>query len=560
MTPPSSLRAAVYARVSSEHQVERDTIASQLDLLRRRVQADGLTLEPEACFTDDGYSGETLLRPALERLRDHVAAGGLDRLYVECPDRLARNYAHQMVVVEELGRAGVEVVFLNHPTDASPEGRLLLQVQSVIAEYERAKIRERTRRGRLHAARSGQVSVLSHAPYGYRYLRKSEQGPAAYLIEMAEAPTVQAMFQWVAVEGCSLRQVCRRLQDRGVLTRTGKTHWDRATVLGMLTNPAYAGTAQFGKVRIVPARPRLRPRRGVAAFPRRPSAKQPTRPEDRIPIAVPALVSPEVFAAVQDRLAENRRHPGRVADRAEALLQGLVVCRQCGYAYVRKQAGGRAGPEMDQRYLYYRCCGTMRDRHHGRRLCEAAMVRADRLEAAVWSDVRGLLLEPGRLEAEYQRRLAGEGPAAPRPGTTLGKLIRQVKQRLSRLIEMYADGHIDKPEFQNQMEVSKQRLSELEAEAEAVADEERQRQELRLVLGAWESFRGEVQEGLDHCDGATQRRIIRALIKAIEVDATGVRIVYRVSPSPFVESPTGGNVPLCWGRSAAPPGLKKVTG
>jgi site-specific DNA recombinase len=163
-----TLRVAFYARVSSDHQAEEGTIASQVADLQQRIAADGGRTEPDLEFLDDGYSGATLLRPALERLRDQAAQGMIDRLYVLSPDRLARKYAYQFLVLDELRHAGVEVVFLNHALGQSPEDDLLLQVQGVIAEYERAKISERSRRGKLHAARTGQVSVLGGAPYGYR--------------------------------------------------------------------------------------------------------------------------------------------------------------------------------------------------------------------------------------------------------------------------------------------------------------------------------------------------------------------------------------------------------
>lgn len=163
---------AIYARVSSDQQAVAQTIASQVAALRERVATDG-ALVPEALqFLDEGYSGATLLRPALERLRDVVAAGAVERLYVHSPDRLARKYAYQVVLVDEFRRAGVEVIFLNHALGQSPEDDLLLQVQGMIAEYERAKIVERHRRGKRHAARAGVVNVLSGAPYGYRSVAK----------------------------------------------------------------------------------------------------------------------------------------------------------------------------------------------------------------------------------------------------------------------------------------------------------------------------------------------------------------------------------------------------
>jgi site-specific DNA recombinase len=157
----------LYARVSSDHQAEAGTIASQVAALEQRMRADGVAVEPELRFVDDGYSGSTLVRPALERLRDAAADGAVDRLYVHAPDRLARSYAHQVLLVDELTRCGVAIVFLNRAVGDSPEDQLLLQVQGVVAEYERAKLLERSRRGRLHAAREGRVSVLAGtAPYG----------------------------------------------------------------------------------------------------------------------------------------------------------------------------------------------------------------------------------------------------------------------------------------------------------------------------------------------------------------------------------------------------------
>ena len=159
-------RVALYARVSSEQQAQAGTIDSQIEAILQRARADGAGIEPEMRFIDEGHSGATLIRPALERLRDLAAAGGVDRLYVLCPDRLARSYAYQVLLVDELQRCGVEVGFVNRDLGKTPEDQLLLQVQGMVAEYERAKIIERSRRGKLHAARRGSVSVLSGAPYG----------------------------------------------------------------------------------------------------------------------------------------------------------------------------------------------------------------------------------------------------------------------------------------------------------------------------------------------------------------------------------------------------------
>ena len=170
-------RAALYARVSSDKQAEAGTIESQVAALQEQMLKDGVGVDPELCFIDDGYSGSTLVRPALERLRDAASIGAVERLYVQAPDRLARSYVHQVLLVDELKQCGLALVFLNRAVGETPEDQLLLQVQGVVAEYERAKILERSRRGRLHAARQGKISVLaSSAPYGYRYVSKQEGG------------------------------------------------------------------------------------------------------------------------------------------------------------------------------------------------------------------------------------------------------------------------------------------------------------------------------------------------------------------------------------------------
>src|SRR3954471_1143469 len=292
MTSPH-LRVAIYARVSSEQQAKEDTIDSQLEAVTRRIAGDALECDPELRFIDDGISGTILMRPGLERLRDQAAAGAIDRLYVLDPDRFSRKYAYQVLILEELTHCGVEVVFLCNPLGHDPAENLLLQVQGMIAEYERAKILERSRRGKQHAARRGSVSALSGAPYGYRYIGKHEgDGEARYQVVAEEARVVRQIFAWVGQERCSIGEVCRRLRREGIPSRTGKPAWDRSVVWATLKNPAYRGTAAFGKTRAGEVKPqRLRPQRGRPEQPRRPVSRLDTPPCDQIFIDVPGLVS-----------------------------------------------------------------------------------------------------------------------------------------------------------------------------------------------------------------------------------------------------------------------------
>jgi site-specific DNA recombinase len=231
----TSIRAAFYARVSSEQQTVAHTIESQISALTERARSDGAPVPPERQFVDDGISGATLVRPALDRLRDLAAVGAIDRIYVHSPDRLARNYAYQVLLLDEWRRANVEVVFLNRPLGQSPEDDLLLQMQGIIAEYERAKFMERSRRGKRHAAQNGSLNVMSGAPFGYRYVSVREgEGQAKYELNAEQAHVVRQIFSWVGRDRCSLYEVCRRLQKAGALTASGRRVWSRQAVWHIL--------------------------------------------------------------------------------------------------------------------------------------------------------------------------------------------------------------------------------------------------------------------------------------------------------------------------------------
>ena len=233
---------------------------------------------------------------------------------MHAPDRLARRYAYQVLLIEEFCRAGVEIVSLNRPIGGSAEDDLLLQIQGVIAEYERARILERSRRGRRHAARSGAVSAMCGAPFGYRYVDRHACGGAAqFEVIEHEAQMVRQVFTWIGIERISLREACRRLQGMDRVTRTGLECWDATTLNGMLRNPAYRGAAMFGRTRsIPPAGVRLRLIRGRTQPPRDGHGSHAAVPCDKwISIPVPAILDPDIFETVQGQLDENRKRDGR---------------------------------------------------------------------------------------------------------------------------------------------------------------------------------------------------------------------------------------------------------
>src|SRR5580700_238869 len=243
--------AAIYARVSSDRQKENQTIASQTAALIQHAETQGYAVPSEWVFQDEGYSGASLVRPGLEALRDLAAQGHMEAVLAHSPDRLSRKYAYQILLAEEFNRYGVEMLFVKSPQGNSPEDQLLVQFQGMIAEYERAQILERSRRGKRHRAHTGEVSVMSGAPYGYRYIRKTEEALAAYMINEAEASVVRRAYEMYTVEGLSIAEITRRLNREGIPPRRAG-RWERSVVWGMLRNPAYRGVACFGKTRLSP--------------------------------------------------------------------------------------------------------------------------------------------------------------------------------------------------------------------------------------------------------------------------------------------------------------------
>ena len=402
--------AAIYARVSSDRQRQERTIASQVEALRDKARADGWVIPEEWMFCDDGYTGAVLARPGLERLRDLAAEGRIDAVLVYAPDRLSRRYAYQVLLLEEFSRSGVRVEFVRGPQDKSPEGELLLQIQGMIAEYDRANIAERTRRGKRHNGKLGRVNVLSGAPYGYHYIKKTEFSDAYYEIRAEQAEVVRRIFEMYAYKGLSLHSIARTLVEEGIPTSTGKALWGRSTIWRMLRNPAYNGKACFGKTERVPTTKLTRPARlqGNGTIGRLNARDRPR--EEWIEIPVPALVDETTFRCVgseapgrKQALLEATYHATAWQFSTRSLLQGLLHCSNCSYAYYR--TGSRSKGRVIQ---YYRCTGSDARRFANGPVCSHKPVRQDFLDDLVWTHVVDLLNSPSLIEAGSCSRFIGE--------------------------------------------------------------------------------------------------------------------------------------------------------
>src|SRR5437867_8580699 len=300
------MEIALYARVSTSRQQQAQTIDQQLDRWRAHVaQHPEWHLADEHIYRDDGYSGAKLNRPGLDRLRDRAAFAAFERVLITAPDRLARNYVHQMLLVDELTQRGCRVEFVERPMSDDPPDQLLLQIRSAVAEYERTLIAERMRRGRQAKLRSGQLLPWTRAPYGYVLDSERPRDPSRVRIDPVKAAIVQQIFAWYTdlQTPASLYMVAKRLSDDHIPTPTGSPRWNVASIRGILRSQAYVGRACTGRTHCVPAR-----RRKSALLPVGSGQSQRPAPlEEWITIAVPAIVSQETFDLAQARLDQNKQ-------------------------------------------------------------------------------------------------------------------------------------------------------------------------------------------------------------------------------------------------------------
>jgi site-specific DNA recombinase len=507
--------AAIYARVSSARQKEQETIVSQTEALRAHAGRLGLDVPGQWVFEDDGYSGASLVRPALDALRDLVAQVPVDVVLCYSPDRLARKYAYQALLMEELARAGTSVVFVKAPSGETPEDALLVQFQGMIAEYERAQIVERTRRGKNQRARSGSVNVLSGAPFGYRYVRKSDHAPARYEVVPHEAAIVAGLFRRYADEGVAIAELARWLASTGVTTRTGKARWDRSTIWGMLRNPAYAGRACFGKTgRLDQQASRNR----VARLAGRATGTGYTtvdRPRgDWLEIDVPALVDEETFELVARRLAGNKKFASR-ASKTPSLLQGLAACSGCGYACYRGHTTTSAGNKI----FYYRCIGSDNYRFEHGKVCDSKPVRADYLDQVVWDHITHLIAGPALIRAEIDNRMAQIRAADPATvqRKRLDDALAKTTSAITRLIGAYQEDLLSLDELRARMPDLRARETSLRHQAHAIDAQLADREVYLKLAGNLEEFLATLRKSAATATVEDRQRILRLLVKEVPV-------------------------------------------
>src|ERR671910_776535 len=520
------MQVALYVRVSTDRQQHAQTIEQQVTQLHSYVAAhQGWTVAAEHVFRDDGYSGARLDRPGLDALRDHAARAAFDVVLVTAPDRLARNFVHQMVVLEELERRGVRVVFIDRPCSDDPHEQLVTQIRGAVAEYERTLIADRMRRGRQARLRSGQLLPWTRAPYGYRLHPERPRDPAAVQVDLVAAAIVQELFAAYAAGGVTLHGLAAQLTVRRVPTPTGKPIWRPTTIRGLLTNPAYKGQAASGRLRTAPARQRksaLEPigkGQSTTAHP----------PEEWITVPVPALVAAEQFDLVQQRLAANQRSARRRTTHPY-LLRGLVSCGVC-----RLACTGVTRTATDTRYRYYRCLGKQARVSSGRSsCCPARFIPATQLDELVWADLCAVLQHPELVTQALER--AHSGAWVPqelrRRQATLRGVRASVTRQRQRLLEAYLAEVIDLNTFQRQDQTLGQQEADLLAREREVAMQGERLAGLSAIARSMTAVLEQLRGGLGQAGFEQRPPLVELLIDPVVVTNGQVEIRYVIPTTP----------------------------
>lgn len=489
---------ALYARVSTDKQAEEHTIDSQLAELREVCK----DLQPVREYTDIGWSGETLDRPGLERLREDTQRGEVGRLYIHSLDRLSRNLYQQGILVEQLRKHDVEIYIKDKPIDFTGEGKLLFDLLGAVAEYEKFKILERTQRGRLYKARTKGI-VGTSPPFGYRYVKKAPGTEGRYVIDSEQAEVVRLIFE-LYLRYQSIDQVRKELTARGIKPPR-RERWVRSTTHRILTNESYVGRGYYGMRQSVEINDGKRYTKVL---------KRGRRLRDRsewIPINFPVIMDEAKFKVVQEVLKKRYRPYGQA--KHFYLLSGLVRCARCHATFTGDACKGR--------FFYYRCNNRHR-RFPLPRTCKALMVRREELDGAVWNAVSGAIMSPQILIGHIVGMaddLAVNRSSFERRRKELIEAQGNLAAKKDRLLDLYADGIISREQLANKVKVYERHGEDVGKEVESMELHMSQEIDRDAVLKRAKAFCRLASRNLKSLSSNERRRFLRYLLQEVVFDS-----------------------------------------
>lgn len=503
-------RVAVYGRVSTARQEEEETIKTQLVATREFAAQKGYAIIRE--YVDEGWSGTILARPDLDQLRADASKGLWDAVLIYDPDRLARRYFFQELVMDELREQGIETLFVTVAPSKNQEDQLLYGVRGVFAEYERMKITERFRLGRVRKAKEGHI-VTSRSAYGYKLIkRKGRLGDpdfvqTHYEIDEIEARVVRMIFSWIADERLTTRQVVKRLQKEGIPPRQSKRGvWSTSTLNTLLRNKTYIGEAHYASsYAVVPTKPQKK-----EGYKKVKKTSRKMRPEEEwIKIPVAPLISEDLFERTQKQLKINYELAQRNR-KNEYLLSGKIKC-VCG----NSRAG--EGPQRGK-HLYYRCTARV----HSYPLppeCQQRGLNARIADELVWKKIAAMMSSPELIAKQAERWM--ESRTTKTINTTvdieaLQKEVVKIEKQEARYVSAYGEGVLSLDKLRELTQPLKKQITHLKgqiAKAELVNAE--QVPSSVLTKEEVKEFAKHSAQKLSHLNFESKRAIVMSVVDKI---------------------------------------------
>lgn len=510
---PSKL-IAIYGRVSTSNQENEGTIETQMSAVKEHARKKNCVIVQE--YTDEGWSGDSLVRPNLDRLRVDAKKKLWQAVLVYDPDRLARRYSYQELIMDELREAGIEVMFVTVAAPQNSEDKILHGVRGLFAEYERAKISERFRLGKLRKVKEGHV-LVSEPPYGYTYTPKNDRTHGYYEINEAEAEVVRLIFAWVADEGLTLRRVVRRLHQSAIKPRESpRGVWATSTLSHLLRNKCYIGEARWGSsYAVVPENPHNKEKYRKT----RKSSRRMKPEAEWLTIPVPAIIDRDLFLRARKRVEMNFALCQRNT-KNEYLLAGRIWC-DCG----KRRAG--EGPQHGK-HLYYRCNDRV-SRFPLPRVCREWGIDARIADQLVWQKVAELMRSPELMERQLSRWIEGKQRdvrSISNDIPALEKEIRKQQEHEDRYNKAYGAGLFTVEQLKQYTGPIKERIAALESQ---IAKGLREKGENAIfAIPSKEELQGFVTDAaraLEHLEFGQKRAIIGQVVERV-IGAKGKLQVY----------------------------------
>jgi len=493
-------KVAIYSRVSSQSQEQEQTIKSQISELREVWKDHQIVGE----YLDDGWSGEVLIRPGLDKLRSDAKTGLFEIVSVHSIDRLSRNLYHQGIVVEELKKKGIEVFIKDKPIADSPEGKFLFNVLGAVAEFEKEKILERTRRGRIYKVKT--KKILGYIPpYGYDYHKKTPGKEGYFTINRKEAEIVRLIFD-LYIQLQSMTRVQKELALRGIRPRKSEK-WCRSVVGAVLKNEGYTGTGFYNKRQSIVVENGKR-------YQRKAKSGTKIRPKSEwLEVRFPKIIDEKVFKVAQEIRLKKFKPFGK--SKYFYLLSGLVRCALCGSTFTGSYNGS------PKKYTYYRCTDR-RKRFPNPQHCRTKHMRADRIEPGVWSTVIEAVTDE-RILSSHILQLADKTVEG---GSSLKErkeeLIRQKEClvfKKKRLDDLYFRGLKSIEEYEKQIGEFQAEENGIERELTEIESREKQVICKSLVLQNINYFCNLAKQKVQSFRPAQKQEFLRYLLEEILLDS-----------------------------------------